>query len=81
MKEQDRFTPKRLLLAGVFTAASIGIAFLAKQSVDYIDSAFRPTYVLRGNPVPPMPEPPEWQRQTNWRITYQDYQGNVLNPK
>lgn len=63
---------RRGLLAGVFTVAAIGIGFAAKEAVDLVDSAFRPTYVNAGF-SPPIPDgEPLWQPRTNWRVTYVD---------
>lgn len=57
---------KRLLQAGVFTVASMGVAFAAKEAVNYVNSWATPRYINSGNPAPLTAETPDWQRPTNW---------------
>ena len=56
---------KQVLKALFFATASVGVAFLAKEAVNFIDDVAHPTYVLRGNPAP-LVEEPVWNRPTNW---------------
>lgn len=57
---------KQVLQALFFATASVGVAFLAKEAVNFIDDVAHPTYVLRGNPAP-LIEEPIWNRQTDWK--------------
>lgn len=76
---------KKLIQAGAFTLASIGVAFAVREAVDYIDSWATPKYVLKGNPAPPMDEPPPWTPRTDWvrsnRIVFVDGRdGKTIRP-
>lgn len=62
---------KKILKLIAAAGLSLGIAYVAKETVDTIDSALRPTYITRGY-APPMNEQPLWQPRTNWRITIVD---------
>lgn len=64
---------RRRFIQGLAVVVGTGITtLLAAEVVRAIDKAFKPKYVNRGNPAPPMEEKPEWERPTLWRFVIID---------
>lgn len=56
----------RSLRLAALGLGAIGLVIAGKAGYDALPS-MEPTYVLKGNPAPPMDDKPEWVRPTDWK--------------